>query len=244
MLTVYHGSVCPVENPLAGVCRPNLDFGVGFYVTDIRAQAERWALRVADIRDHSAAWLSVYQLDRMRWMADTGYRCLHFEAYDAAWLDFVTACRSGHTLWQEYDLIEGGIADDRVVRVIDLYLRGDYTREEALMRLIHQEPNNQICIVNQEIINRHLHFVEKVRLVTGVSESPAPYANPALQAKYLSIVERLISVLNLSQEQALDVFYGSDTYTYLSQRRGDLHLMSSAYLTDEIVIELQRKQGS
>ena len=67
-------------------------------------------------------------------------------------------------------MIEGGIADDRVVRVIDLYLRGDYTREEALMRLIHQEPNNQICIVNQEIINRHLHFVEKVRLVTGVSE--------------------------------------------------------------------------
>ena len=100
MLTVYHGSVCPVENPLAGVCRPNLDFGVGFYVTDIRAQAERWALRVADIRDHSAAWLSVYQLDMDAVMADTGYRCLHFEAYDAAWLDFVTACRSGHTLWQ------------------------------------------------------------------------------------------------------------------------------------------------
>lgn len=44
MLTVYHGSVCPVENPLAGVCRPNLDFGVGFYVTDIRAQAERWGI--------------------------------------------------------------------------------------------------------------------------------------------------------------------------------------------------------
>ena len=98
--------------------------------------------------------------------------------------------------------------------------------------------------MNQEIINRHSHFVEKVRLVTGVSESPAPYADPALQAKYLSIVERLISVLNLSHEQALDVFYGSDTYNYLSQRRVDLHLMSSAYLTDEIVIELQRKQGS
>lgn len=70
MLTVYHGSVCPVENPLAGVCRPNLDFGVGFYVTDIRAQAERWALRVADIRDHSAAWLSVYQLDMDAVMAE------------------------------------------------------------------------------------------------------------------------------------------------------------------------------
>lgn len=32
MLTVYHGSTSSVEQPLAGVCRPNLDFGVGFYV--------------------------------------------------------------------------------------------------------------------------------------------------------------------------------------------------------------------
>lgn len=130
-----------------------------------------------------------------------------------------------------------------VVRTIDLYLRGDYTREEALARLVHQEPNNQICIINQEIINRHLHFIEKIRLVTGVAETPIPYADPALQAKYLGIVERLVSVLNISQEQALDVFYSSDTYRYLSQRRGDLHLMSAAYLADEIMIELQRKQG-
>ena len=28
MLTVYHGSTYRVEQPLAGVCRPNLDFGV------------------------------------------------------------------------------------------------------------------------------------------------------------------------------------------------------------------------
>lgn len=243
MLTVYHGSICPVESPLAGVCRPSLDFGVGFYVTDIYSQAERWALRVAEIRDNADAWLSVYHLDMDAIVEDGGYRYLHFTAYDAAWLDFVTACRSGRTLWQEYDLIEGGIADDRVVRTIDLYLRGDYTREEALARLVHQEPNNQICIINQEIINRHLHFIEKIRLVTGVAETPIPYADPALQAKYLGIVERLVSVLNISQEQALDVFYSSDTYRYLSQRRGDLHLMSAAYLADEIMIELQRKQG-
>lgn len=36
MLTVYHGSTYRVEQPLAGVCRPNLDFGVGFYLTDLR----------------------------------------------------------------------------------------------------------------------------------------------------------------------------------------------------------------
>ena len=35
MLTVYHGSTYRVDQPLAGVCRPNLDFGVGFYLTDL-----------------------------------------------------------------------------------------------------------------------------------------------------------------------------------------------------------------
>ena len=43
MLTVYHGSTYRVEQPLAGVCRPNLDFGVGFYLTDLKEQAVRVA---------------------------------------------------------------------------------------------------------------------------------------------------------------------------------------------------------
>ena len=43
-------------------------------------------------------------------------------------------------------------------------MRGDYTREEALSRLIHQEPNNQICITNQKVIDEHLHFVDVILL--------------------------------------------------------------------------------
>lgn len=39
MLTVYHGSTYRVEQPLAGVCRSNLDFGIGFYLTDLKEQA-------------------------------------------------------------------------------------------------------------------------------------------------------------------------------------------------------------
>lgn len=159
MLTVYHGSTCRIEEPLAGVCRPNLDFGIGFYVTDLKEQAVRWALRTAEVRHKDEAWLNVYSLD-MDVCRVLPYRYLCFETYDADWLDFVVACRQGRNLWSAYDMIEGGIADDRVIRTIDLYMRGDYTREEALARLIHQEPNNQICIINQEIIDRCLCFTE------------------------------------------------------------------------------------
>ena len=45
MLTVYHGSTYRVEQPLAGVCRPNLDFGVGFYLTDLKDQIGRASCR-------------------------------------------------------------------------------------------------------------------------------------------------------------------------------------------------------
>lgn len=249
MITVYHGSTCPMDKPFAGVCRPNLDFGVGFYVTDLRSQAERWALRVADTRNSGDAWLSVYQLDRDAVCSDCRY--LSFTAYDAAWLDFVVACRRGYKLWQAYDVIEGGIADDRVVRTIDLYLRGDYTREEALARLVHQEPNNQICIVSQEVINRYLHFERAIHLsvktvnmgLADTSEALQKEADPAMQAKYIGIVEQLAKRLHLSEDQSLDLFYGSDTYHRLSFRQGDLYLMSDAYLADEVILELQRKQG-
>ena len=42
-MIVYHGSTLCVENPLVGVCRDNLDFGKGFYLTDICEQAISWA---------------------------------------------------------------------------------------------------------------------------------------------------------------------------------------------------------
>ena len=38
-MKVYHGSTIIVREPLANVGRRNLDFGEGFYVTDLREQA-------------------------------------------------------------------------------------------------------------------------------------------------------------------------------------------------------------
>lgn len=47
LMLVYHGSTVKVTHPVAAACRPNLDFGRGFYLTDIREQAEKWACRLA-----------------------------------------------------------------------------------------------------------------------------------------------------------------------------------------------------
>lgn len=63
-----------------------------------------------------------------------------------------------------------------------------------------------------------------------------------LQMKYARVVSLLAETLNISQARALDLFYNSDTYRYLSQKMYHLHNMGDAYLVDEIILELQAKQ--
>lgn len=63
-----------------------------------------------------------------------------------------------------------------------------------------------------------------------------------LQMKFARIITLLSERLVISPQRALDIFYNSSTYRYLSQRMYHLHNMSDAYLVDEIVLELQSEQ--
>ncbi len=63
-----------------------------------------------------------------------------------------------------------------------------------------------------------------------------------LQMKYARVVSLLAETLDISQARALDLFYNSETYKYLSQKMYHLHNMGDAYLVDEIILELQAKQ--
>lgn len=62
-MKVYHGSIQAVEYPLVGVGCENLDFGKGFYVTDIYTQAERWGAVMALRCPGSASVVNIYELD-------------------------------------------------------------------------------------------------------------------------------------------------------------------------------------
>lgn len=116
VITVYHGSYSRVKHPLVKAGRENLDFGQGFYVTDLRQQALQWATRLTN--EGKPQWLNIYELDinRIREV----YRCLSFDSYNKEWLNFVVASRRGMKLWQAFDFIEGGIANDRVVVAVEL----------------------------------------------------------------------------------------------------------------------------
>lgn len=158
MTTLYHGSPFCVEHPLVGAGRPNLDFGPGFYLTNLKEQAENWAVIISSRSKEPSpqAWLNTYHFDLDAALTE-GYRLLTLETYDRRWLEFIAASRHGLQPWADYDLIEGGVANDKVVDAIEAYLSGMADLERTLGKLAYAKPNHQLCLRSQSLIDRHLH---------------------------------------------------------------------------------------
>lgn len=154
-IIVYHGGTEKVESPVCKLGRRNLDYGQGFYVTDIRKQAADWATQVAD-RRKEAPIINRYRLNRDAILREA--RCKVFVAYDKDWLQFIVASRRGEQVADNYDYIEGGVANDRVVDTVNLYMAGLMDEGTALLRLSQHQPNNQMCILSQGIVDKYLVF--------------------------------------------------------------------------------------
>lgn len=157
-MKVYHASTMAVEHPDVEHSRPNLDFGRGFYLTAIHDQAVRYAERF--IRRGKPAFISEYELDEDL----EGYVVKRFEGYDEEWLDYVAVCRHGDTPEKQFDAVEGGVANDKVFNTVDLYFAGVISKQEALGRLKYEKPNHQICVLNGEMLDWHLHFLNAEEL--------------------------------------------------------------------------------
>ena len=157
-LVLYHGATSVVREPLTHVGRPDLDFGPGFYLTNEREQAEKWAKTKASRRKNTTAVLNIFTFEQELFLCDTSYKTFVFLHYDVEWLNFVAASRKGNQPWKAYDWIEGGIANDSVISTIDAYVDGIMSAEIALGRLVNEELKHQICIRNQKIIDSYLSF--------------------------------------------------------------------------------------
>ena len=160
-MILYHGGTDAVQKPDCKAGRSDLDFGQGFYVTLLLEQAEGFANRKA--RDRKAKpVISVYEFDYDAAIQECEY--LKFEFYDEAWLEFVVASRNGQKPWAQYDVVEGGVANDRVIDTVELYTIGFLDKASALGKLSEHQPNHQICILNQTILDKYLKFVKVIEL--------------------------------------------------------------------------------
>ena len=149
-----------IQQPLAKAGRRNLDFGQGFYLTKIKEQAEAWATIIASRKGRNVKpVVSVFQFNEEHAKMD-GSRFRIFPAYDLDWLNYVVDCRQGKDCSLEYDIVEGGVANDNVIDTVEDYEKGIITAEQALGQLQYKKVNHQICILNQSIIDDYLEFIE------------------------------------------------------------------------------------
>ena len=146
-----------VEHPDTQHSRKYLDFGRGFYLTTIHEQAVRYAQRFK--RRGQSAWLNIYELsDHLE-----PWNIKKFESYDKEWLDFVAKCRNGENVGN-YDMVIGGIANDRVILTLDRYFAGELSQEETLGLLKFERPNIQYCIRSEKMLKESLTYIKSEQL--------------------------------------------------------------------------------
>lgn len=157
-MIVYHGSAEVVRQPDILHSYRALDFGKGFYVTTVRQQAERWARRKAALvgtaRAGSRPIVNRYLMgDDMK-----DLRVRRFSDDLAEWIEFVCDCRDGKPGYQDYDLIIGKVANDKVFRVVDMYHSGIWDKERALKEIRAYPNYDQLAFITQRAIDQLLRF--------------------------------------------------------------------------------------
>lgn len=84
---------------------------------------------------------------------------LEFNAHNLEWLNFISACRLGQPVDAKWDLVIGGVANDKVFDTLQLYFEELIGAKEAIGRLRYNKPNFQYCFKSQLLIDKHLYFI-------------------------------------------------------------------------------------
>ena len=226
-MKVFHGSYTVVNEIDLAKGRSNLDFGKGFYVTNIRSQAEYWAERTGRVYKTEGV-VSEFEFYE-RAFEHYELNVLRFSGYTEQWLDFVVLNRNPQSPMpaHDYDIVEGPVANDDVNDRINDYLAGIVSKAEFLNELAHHSPTHQICLCTA----RSLQMIEPM--------DKKYYIN----VKHISrpIIEKLITEQNRDKHAAADMLYNSKTFSQLSDKTTELYKKQWTELYTMLKTELNLK---
>lgn len=149
-MILYHGSNLEINDIDLNKCRPNKDFGKGFYLTDIPEQAKKMARRVSLI--YGGDPIVTYFVADMDKLMNGGLSIRVFDYPDIAWARFVMNNRSGKNidvhspecnLLNQYDIVIGPVANDDMALLFRQFAEGFIdigilTREMTYKKLTNQ----------------------------------------------------------------------------------------------------------
>ncbi|MCL1798117.1 MAG: DUF3990 domain-containing protein [Eggerthellaceae bacterium] len=137
---LFHGSYLEVARPRVDVSARLLDFGSGFYTTTDYEQARRFTERFP--RRSKDRIINTYDFHEEP--AKEALSIKTFTSADIRWLEYVVANRLGTAQKNDFDLVVGPVANDRVYDVVEAFELGDYTQDEAIRRLLAFKLTDQV----------------------------------------------------------------------------------------------------
>lgn len=151
-MVVYHGTIREIKKPQIVVGEIGRDFGTAFYTTCIRTQAERQAVRKANIINHRRRGpKSVPIVNAYNW--DEAAECLAIKCFfdpSEEWLDMVVTCRGKLESAHPYAIVIGEIADGDVGEIINYVMVGIMRPEDAIECLKLVEINTQVAFCTEQ----------------------------------------------------------------------------------------------
>jgi len=129
-MILYHGSTVVVDSPRIITPNRTLDFGMGFYTTANYTQAVVFADIVMKRRRQNVQYISIYDFNMEQALKTLSI--LEFAGPDEDWFDYVCQNRNGTYSGDEYDIVIGAVANDKVYATIGLFESGILTKEQAI----------------------------------------------------------------------------------------------------------------
>lgn len=163
-MIIYHGSVDLVDKPEIRRGENYLDFGAGFYVTTSYEQAERWARIKMRRAKASVGYVSRYELDMEKALAEATIR--QFHSADLDWLQFVVRNRRGEKYDEVIDMHIGPVADDNVYQSIRFFETGILDAEETVKRLKTEALHDQLTFHTEKMLT-YCKFIDAVQIQEG-----------------------------------------------------------------------------
>jgi hypothetical protein len=152
-MKLYHGTNVEFDRILLSKCRPNKDFGRGFYLTDIRSQAREQAIRRCEFEGSGTPVVQEYQFD-VNLLKSQELNVKKFDGVSREWAEFILQNRMAHgRRMHEYDIVVGPIADDGVVYQLNIYMQRLISLETLVRELTYRRLNNQYFFGSEKSIN-------------------------------------------------------------------------------------------
>ena len=161
-MILYHGSNLEIATIDLEKCKPFKDFGKGFYLTSIDAQAREMAYHTTRIYGGTPT-VTEYEFDESI-LTSGDFNVRQFpEIPTVEWAVFIHNNR-----WRDnkdisslecnrdakYDIVIGPVADDKVALTIRLYMRHVIDLEGLKSQLTYRKLTNQYSFHTQEAISK------------------------------------------------------------------------------------------